>query len=100
MAPERPNFRKLTGTEQKMISQIKIVRERSRICRILFFIRKITNIPRLGLHGRVLGSGTVLFEDGLDAGTLGVDIWTAPSVRTTPVVNLAPHLRSHPSLGV
>ena len=32
----------------------------------------------------------VLFEDALEAGTLGVDIWSAPSIRTTPVVNLAP----------
>ena len=42
----------------------------------------------------------VLFEDGLEAGTLGVDIMSAPSVRTTPVVNLEPHVRSHSDLGV
>ena len=45
-------------------------------------------------------SGMVLFEDGLEAGALGVDIMSAPSVRTTPVVNLEPHVRSHPDLGV
>ena len=44
--------------------------------------------------------GMVLFEDGLKPGTLVVDIWSAASVRTTPVVNLAPHVRSHPDLGV
>ena len=42
----------------------------------------------------------VLFEDGLEAGALGVDIMSAPSVRTTPVVNLEPHVRSHSDLGV
>ena len=48
----------------------------------------------------IQASGMVLFEDGLEAGTLGMDIMSAPSVRTTPVVNLAPHVRSHPDLGV
>ena len=38
----------------------------------------------------IQASGMVLFEDALEAGTLGVDIWSAPSVRTTPVVKLAP----------
>ena len=42
----------------------------------------------------------VLFEDGLEAGALGVDIMSAPSVCTTPVVNLEPHVRSHSDLGV
>ena len=41
-----------------------------------------------------------MFEDVLKTGTLVVDIWSATSVRTTPVVNLAPHVRSHPELGV
>ena len=48
----------------------------------------------------IQASGMVLFEDGLKPGTLVVDIWSAASVRTTPVVNLAPHVRSHPDLGV
>ena len=48
----------------------------------------------------IQASGMVLFEDGLKPGTLVVDIWSAASVRTTPVVNLAPHGRSHPDLGV
>ena len=48
----------------------------------------------------IQASGMVLFEDALEAGTLGVDIWSAPSVRTTPVVTLAPHVRSHPDLGL
>ena len=48
----------------------------------------------------IQASGMVLFEDGLKPGTLVVDIWSATSVRTTPVVNLAPHVRSHPDLGV
>ena len=48
----------------------------------------------------IQASGMVLFEDGLEAGTLGMDIMSAPSVRTTPVVTLAPHVRSHPDLGV
>ena len=48
----------------------------------------------------IQASGMVLFEDGLEAGALGVDIMSAPSVRTTPVVNLEPHVRSHPDLGV
>ena len=43
--------------------------------------------------------GMVLFEDGLKPGTLAVDIWSAASVCTTPVVNLAPHVRSHANLG-
>ena len=47
----------------------------------------------------IQASGMVLFEDGLKPGTLVVDIWSAASVRTTPVVNLA-HVRSHPDLGV
>ena len=48
----------------------------------------------------IQASGMVLFEDGLKPGTLVVDIWSAASVRTTPVVNLAPHVRSHPDMGV
>ena len=48
----------------------------------------------------IQASGMVLFEDGLEAGALGVDIMSAPSVRTTPVVNLEPHVRSHSDLGV
>ena len=48
----------------------------------------------------IQASGMVLFEDGLEAGALGVDIMSAPSVCTTPVVNLEPHVRSHPDLGV
>ena len=59
------------------------------------------NIYQDSVAGSVIqASGMVLFEDGLDAGTLGVDIWSAPSIRTTPVVNLAPHVRNHPDLGV
>ena len=42
----------------------------------------------------------LMFADGLEAGALGVDIMSAPSVRTTPVVNLASHVRSHSDLGV
>ena len=34
----------------------------------------------------IQASGMVLFEDGLEAGTLGVDIMSAPRIRTTPVV--------------
>ena len=48
----------------------------------------------------IQASGMVLFEDGLEAGALGVDIMSAPSVRTTPVVNWASHERSHSDLGV
>ena len=48
----------------------------------------------------IQASGMVLFEDGLEAGALGVDIMSAPSVRTTPVVNLESHVRSHSDLGV
>ena len=48
----------------------------------------------------IQASEMVLFEDALEAGTLGVDIWSTPSVRTTPVVTLAPHVRSHPDLGL
>ena len=48
----------------------------------------------------IQASGMVLFEDGLEAGALGVDIMSAPSVCTTPVVNLEPHVRSHSDLGV
>ena len=48
----------------------------------------------------IQASGMVLIDDGLDAGTLGVDKWSAPSVRATPVVKLASHVRSHPNLGV
>ena len=48
----------------------------------------------------IQASGMVLFEDGLEARALGVDIMSAPSIRTTPVVNLASHVRSHPNLGV
>ena len=38
----------------------------------------------------IQASGIVLFEDALEAGTLVADIWLAASVRTTPVVDLAP----------
>ena len=48
----------------------------------------------------IQASGMVLFEDALKAGTIVVDIWSAASVRTTPVVNLEPHVRSHSDLGV
>ena len=48
----------------------------------------------------IQASGMVLFEDGLEAGALGVDIMSAPSIRTTPVVNLASQVRSHSDLGV
>ena len=48
----------------------------------------------------IQASGMVLFEDVLKTGALIVDIWSAASVRTTPVVNLAPHARSHPDPGV
>ena len=48
----------------------------------------------------IQASGMVLFEDGLKPGTLVVDIWSAASVRTTPVVNLVPNVRSHTNLGV
>ena len=34
----------------------------------------------------IQASGMVLLEDGLETGTLGVDIMSAPSIRTTPVV--------------
>ena len=47
----------------------------------------------------IQASGMVLFEDGLEAGTLGMDIMSAPSVRTTPVVPLARCVRSYPDLG-
>ena len=60
-----------------------------------------TNLDQDSVAGSVIqASGMVLFEDGLKPGTLVVDIWSAASVRTTPVVNLAPHVRSHPDLGV
>ena len=48
----------------------------------------------------IQASGMVLFEDALKAGTLVEDLWSNASIRTTPVVNLAPHVRSHPNLGV
>ena len=48
----------------------------------------------------IQASGMVLFEDGLEAGALGVDIMSAPRVHITPVVNLASHVRSHSDLGV
>ena len=38
----------------------------------------------------IQASGMVLFEDALKAGTLVEDIWSDASIRTTPVVNLAP----------
>ena len=41
----------------------------------------------------------VLFEDALKAGTLVEDLWSNASVRTTPVVDLAPQVGSHPDLG-
>ena len=47
----------------------------------------------------IQASGMVLFEDALKAGTLVVDLRSAASVRTTPLVNLAPHARSHPDPG-
>ena len=55
-----------------------------------------------GLRGRVCNPS---FWDGIVLGWLearnpSLDIWSAASVRTTPVVNLAPHVRSHPDLGV
>ena len=48
----------------------------------------------------IQASGMVLFEDGLEDGTQGVDIMSAPRICTTPVVNLASHVRSHPNLGL
>ena len=38
----------------------------------------------------IQASGMVLFEDALKAGTLVEDLWSNASVRTTPVVDLAP----------
>ena len=53
--------------------------------------RLVLNQDQDSVAGSVIqASGMVLFEDALEAGTLGVDIWSAPSVRTTPVVKLAP----------
>ena len=48
----------------------------------------------------IQASGMVLFEDALKAETLVVDILSAPSICTTPVVNLEPHMRGHTNLGV
>ena len=48
----------------------------------------------------IQASGIVLFEDALKAGILVVDLMSAASVCTTSVVNLEPHVRSHPDLGV
>ena len=48
----------------------------------------------------IQASGMVLFEDALKAGTLVVDILFATNVCTTSAVNLEPHVRSHPDLGV
>ena len=47
----------------------------------------------------IQASGMVLFEDALKAGTLVEDLWSNASVRTTPVVDLAPQVGSHPDLG-
>ena len=47
----------------------------------------------------IQATGMVLFEDVLKTGNIVVDIWSASSVCTTPVVNLAPHARSHSNLG-
>jgi len=52
------------------------------------------------LAGSVIqASGMVLFEDALKAGTLVEDLWSNASVRTTPVVDLASQVGSHPDLG-
>ena len=48
----------------------------------------------------IQASGMVLFEDALKAGTLVEDLWSNANVRTTPVVDLAPQVGSHPDLGV
>ena len=48
----------------------------------------------------IQASGMVLFEDALKAGTIVVDILSATSVCTSPVVNLESHLRCHPDPGV
>ena len=44
-------------------------------------------------------SEMVLFEDALKAGTLVEDLWSNASVRTTPVIDLAAQVGSHPGLG-
>ena len=48
----------------------------------------------------IQASGMVLFEEALMAGTLVMDILSAASICTILVVNLEPHVRSHPDLGV
>ena len=55
---------------------------------------KITNCD-----ARIYKSTYELFEDALKDGTLVVDLRSASCVRTTPLVNLAPHARSHPDPG-
>ena len=51
------------------------------------------------LHLCFQPSGMVLFEDALKTGTLVEDLWSNASVRTIPVVDLAPQVGSHPNLG-
>ena len=55
------------------------------------YVNTLLCVDQDSVAGSVIqASGMVLFEDALEAGTLGVDILSAPSVRTTPVVKLAP----------
>ena len=65
-----------------------------------YFSKRIKFDDQDSVAGSVIqASGMVLFEDALKAGTLVVDLRSAASVRTTPLVNLAPHARSHPDPG-